>query len=402
LQTNSNAQITVVAATPNNKIQTSHPIGIYANQASPVTLGPTVSSADMGAWGTDCSNPSTWVGGGGLNGMQQLSSGSPGVSTFTISSTHIGYKLCYRNSDGTDSIEQTGIKLQVVSQGGLLSDPISWYGNERHVFQLPPHTLTSLMHADDMELWGETFFFGGEWQQWFGRMVIASIDGSRWVQVSIKKNILEFNRSKIPQHAQGDFETLDIMLGHGPIDNPAVTTVVTNPDVQMPLNFLGFEVAFWKMPRNANAANTMIGAARRECMEVAGANIHFYVCSAGAHEFYGWQRDLSIINAHLDFHAIEMLNGDRLKGFLPELWGFQPMSAKTKECIVDEKASAANTTGLEVPELPQSSLAKGKAWAGGGNHKDLLQSCAMENQTGLSCTVTSVEAANESLAVNII
>ena len=57
-----------------------------------------------------------------------------------------------------------------------------------------------------------------------------------------------------------------------------------------------------------------IGAVARECMEVAGANIHFYVCSSPAHEFYGHQRDLSIKHAHLDLAIIEVLDATALSG----------------------------------------------------------------------------------------
>jgi hypothetical protein len=192
---------------------------------------------------------------------------------------------------------------------------------------------------------------------------------------------------------KGHFETLDVSMGVGPVHDPPILTPIHDVATKIPLNFLGFNVEFWKMNRNAQAAHTKIGAARRECMEVAGASLHFFVCSSPAHEFFGWQYNLSIENAHLDLVIVQIQNSQELRGILPELWGMQPLSDETSKFIVHDssndttlsKNSSAKAIGVEVPKLPEGSLPKGQAWAGGFGHDDLLQSCKVGNESVLGC-----------------
>jgi hypothetical protein len=326
---------------------------------------------------------------------------------FTISNAYVTaqtggstgtFRLCIRNAGGTDSVAQNNIFLSVSALGGNAADPVAWYGDKVRVWELPPHTLTPILSATDMTLHGQTFFYEGPWQQWFDHMVLATPGGERWVQIQVRKDILQFNRSSAPK---GLFETLKVTLGHGDFENPTMRTDIPGPNsAEIPLNFLGFDVVFWKMNRNARVANTGIGRAHRECMEVAGANIHFFVCSSPAHEFYGWQRDLSIENAHLDFIMVEALHAENLHGILPELWGMQPMTKETAALISYDSANETAPKGslevLAVPSstssasaLPKNTPPHGEAWAGGFGFKDLEESCKEGNQTILSCKASA-------------
>lgn len=345
--------------------------------------------------------PNGAIGTGGSS-TATLNTGTTSVTQqFTIGHVGTNLRLCYQSAGRNDLVEQAAAATHMDSSvsATIFGDPVVRAGNTVRVFELPPGKLMPLFHASDMLLRGEVFEHG-PWQQWFGRMVLSSPDGSRWVQIAIKKNIIEFNRSR---SSQGGFETLDVTLGHGPIENPSVRTAVSNVDVHIPLNFLGFDVVFWKMARKAQAANTMIGAAHRECMEVAGANIHFYVCSSPAQEFFGWQRDLSIKNAHLDLAILEFLHAYEVKGTLPQLWGMQPLSEEVKEMIKHEEqvvkpppaieTQSTEATGsngeqqrdLDLPPLPRGRLPDGVAWVGGSNPEDLLKSCPKGNESKPGC-----------------
>jgi len=398
--------MTVITATPNNVITSISPESVYVNTAQSIIMFGTTSSGDLAGFSQTCP---------GFTPNVSPTVGTNQATSFTLASTGANFRLCYRKNGGSDSIAQDGIFMSVSAVGGVGADPVTWFGDKVRVFSLPPAKLLPIMQGTDMTLYGETFMYGGPWQQWFGRMVLASPDGGRWVQIAMRKDILEFNRTIHTRTRKGHFETLEVTLGHGSFDNPSMTTVVPSPDIHIPLNFLGFDVVFWKMDRNARAAHTMVGAAHRECMEVAGANVHFYVCSSPAHEFYGWQRDLAVKYAHLDLAIIEVLNGEALTGTLPELWGMQPMSKETESFIVKEDehqttskqiaqdATSSGATpskdvlvGLSLPKLPEGSLPSGKGWAGGFGFKDLENSCKQDNKTILACEVHS-EPRNETV-----
>jgi len=392
--------LNVIAVTSNTVITAISPTGIYATVSSNIILFGVAQSGDKAIFASSCAGQTPNV---------ALTVGSNKVTAFTMASTGINFRLCYRTTGGTDSVAQDNIFLSVSAVGGVGADPVTWFGDKVRVFSLPVKTLMPVLHASDMTLHGETFMHGGPWQQWFGRMVLASPAGDRWVQIAVRKDILEFNRST---SIKGHFESLEVTLGHGSFDEPTTKSVVPGPAIEIPLNFLGFDVVFWKMARNSRAAHTRIGAAARECMEVAGANIHFYVCSSPAHEFYGHQRDLSIKHAHLDLAIIEVLDATALSGTLPELWGMKPMTAETEKYIVDEHDAPTQTSskqiaqiaaadgaipmeapsrdvliGLKMPALPEGSLPAGKGWAGGLGFNDLEKSCQQDNQTVLGCAL---------------
>lgn len=384
--------LTVVAATPANKFTQIAPTSIYASTASAIVITGTGISGDLAIF-TPASSGCAVVA-----PNVALTTGTNQATTFTLGSTGAGLRLCIRNAGGSDSIAQDGIFLSVSAAGGAGADPVTWYGDQVHVFSLPVQTLLPLMSATDMVLHGQTFAYGGPWQQWFNRMVLSSPDGERWVEIRMKTDILEFNRSRA---VKGAFESMEVTLGHGSFDNPTFTSVVPSPDFQIPLNFLGFDIHFWKMNRNARVANSMIGTAHRECMEVAGANVHFYICSAPAHEFYGWQRDLAVQYAHLDLAIIEVLDGEKLTGTLPELWGMQPMSKETEGYVIKEEAEKPATSSL-LPKLPEGSLPTGKGWAGGIDFGELANSCKQGNTTVLGCGNTTTEPYTYNLTMNVM
>merc|ERR1719253_700054 len=114
-----------------------------------------------------------------------------------------------------------------------------------------------------------------------------------------------------------------------------------------------------------------------------GANMRFYICSSPALEFYGWQRDLTIQNAHLDLMIVEVISGENLYGTLPELWGMKPMSKETEALIVKEDRPKPGYNAS--PVLPNGSLSEGKAWAGGYGFSDLENSCQNGNKTLIDC-----------------
>lgn len=287
-----------------------------------------------------------------------------GSATVTIASQN-DFKLCVRAAGGSDLVEQTtaGVGLHSHHLGVAGHDPIARFGDRVVEFELPPGQLTPLLQTPDLSLHGETFEGGGSWEQWFNKMVLMSPGGDRWLQMSIKKDLLSFNRSKLPS---GSFESLEVQLGHGNLSNPWATTVLTKTDTQIPFGFLGLHVRFRKMERHwKNGVQfPTIGQASRECIDVAGEVIHFYICSAPANEYTGgWQRYLSIQYAHLDIAVLEVTNSSAVEGLFPELWGMKPVSASTKAVIKTAESKAQPEPVRHQEEHPlRSECGAARSW----------------------------------------
>jgi len=246
------------------------------------------------------------------------------------------------------------------------SDPVAISGGVARKFSLPPGKLVPLLVAPDMSLHGATFDGMGPWEQWFGRMVIFSEHSDRWLKISIKKDILDVNRS---QAAKNAFETLDVVAGYGDSDNPepGASFPITSRDHNVPFGFIGAKVAFRVVHRHHKVPDVSIGRARRECAEIEGNSLHFFICSAPASEYFGWQRDLAIKFAHLDV-AVHKISSSKADGLLPQLWGVRPLSEENARYLEDDDTSSKDVdqANASVKPLPESA-----GWAGGPTPEDL-------------------------------
>ena len=92
----------VPAETPGNKITAISPTTITAGVATAITLTGTVASGDLVTWAADCAAATPDV---------DPTDGDSQSTSFTVAAGV--YKLCYRDSGLADSVEQTGITLNV-------------------------------------------------------------------------------------------------------------------------------------------------------------------------------------------------------------------------------------------------------------------------------------------------
>jgi len=252
------------------------------------------------------------------------------------------------------------------------NDPVAMSGDVARKFSLPPGDLVPLLVAPDMSLHGSTFEGMGPWEQWFGSMVIFSAQRDRWLQISIRKDILSFNATS---NGRSAFQTLDVVIGHGDIGSalPGVSSfLVPNRDFNVPLGFLGLRVVFRAISSGSVLSRT-IGRAQRECADVMGESLHFFICSAPAMEYFGGQRQLAIQFAHLDVAVLEITNAIDIDGLLPQLWGVKPLSDDNAKYLDDAPTSAmpANVSANELPETA--------GWVGSGTPED-LQMMVMERK----------------------
>ena len=101
----------VFAATSPTVITGSSPNSITAATATDITLAGTVWSGDLVTWAVDCS---------AVTPDQDPTDGSNQVTAFTVTGVNT-YKLCYRASGLSDSVEQSGVTLNVVQYQAHLS-----------------------------------------------------------------------------------------------------------------------------------------------------------------------------------------------------------------------------------------------------------------------------------------
>jgi len=260
--------------------------------------------------------------------------------------------VTFTMSTDADAAVRSGISGWTTLTALAGSDPVAVSGGVARKFSLPPGRLVPLLTSPDMSLHGATFEGMGPWEQWFDRMVIFSAQRDRWLQIGIKKDIWTFNRS---QNAHDAFETLEVVAGHGDIDDPqpgASADVPSNFD--LPLGFLGVNITFRLASRHHKVPTAMIGRARRECGDIMGETLHFLICSAPANEYFGWQRHLAIQFAHLDIVLLEVLNPGDVDGLLPQLWGVKPLSdenAAYLDEVAPQGASSANESTSQSPEV---------------------------------------------------
>eukprot|EP00931_Biecheleriopsis_adriatica_P048216 TRINITY_DN27860_c0_g1_i1.p1 TRINITY_DN27860_c0_g1~~TRINITY_DN27860_c0_g1_i1.p1 ORF type:complete len:496 (+),score=67.50 TRINITY_DN27860_c0_g1_i1:47-1489(+) len=255
------------------------------------------------------------------------------------------YYLCYSENGESDSVTQylnsDNTLIQVISGIPLTgSDPVVRFGDRVQEFKLTPNVLTPLLQAPDFVMHG-IVFAGGPSEQWFGRLILSTPDDSRWMEIKMKEDLEHVNMSKA---ASGTFRTMDVTLGWGSIENPSATTVIPDLSFQVPFHFLGSHIAFRHVHRNHHVRFPMIHGFRRECVDIAAAAVHLYICSSPADEYHGHLRHLSLRYAHLDLAVVEIRNMNELSGLLPELWGVRPFSETSKAYAKIQGQGAENSS----------------------------------------------------------
>lgn len=217
--------------------------------------------------------------------------------------------------------------------GDVTGDPITYYGTVRRKFELPIGELTSMLRAPDMNILAMPFP-GNDDAQFIDRLVVATADGEQVIQVTIKKNIAKFNSTRAPPNA---FETIDVAMGPWASE----TLVVMPPRDAQYHHRSGIDIAFSRVRPGGPMGltpqfETMIGEACREAVMVTSGWMKILILSTSAVEYYGYDSELAITNAHLDFMVLEMRDAGSFGGILPELWGLRPLTDKVRAMIDDE------------------------------------------------------------------
>jgi len=201
----------------------------------------------------------------------------------------------------------------------VAGDPITYYGQAiRREFKITAGgPLTTLLKVPDMHVLATAVEGSGE-EQWLDRISVTTPAGEEVVNVAIKSNLFDFNRSALPPNA---FETLSVKMDWW-FSRPLA---IMPPADEYYVHWHGLRVAFGR------ARGTPLDAPRREMVMVVSRFVNVYITSSSAHEYYE-QAYLAYKYAHLDVLLGDMRNHSSFKGLLPELWGFtQPNAGESEE-----------------------------------------------------------------------
>jgi len=224
------------------------------------------------------------------------------------------------------------------SSATMGSDPVTWYNNKRRMFWMPNGKLMPILYAREMTLYGQTFA-GNPSEQWFERLVVANADGFRFVEVVIKKNIGERNRSGVPRDA---FETLDVTIGAAKLPLQRMLPCCKEYAHRMGLHLGMMKMDEMKQRGPPSISQVTMGGVRREVVLVACPSAHIMITSSPAGEYFGDHAYLAVKYAHLDIVILHMHDRASLKGLLPELWGFRPLSNRTKSMMIQPEVTPEN------------------------------------------------------------
>lgn len=280
-------------------------------------------------------------------------------------------------------------------------DPVAKFGDVHREFWLPTGNMYPIIRTPDMNIMASTFAGEGK-EQWFGHMIITSAGGFKIAEISIKKDLEHFNKSRSAKNA---FETLDVSLG----TDSAPMEHMPSPDFYF--HRMGVAITFMRMSdmKKPIAHQFKIQGARRDVVMIACKTAHFIIAASPASEFANWRPDLSVKYAHLDIIVSEMHDRKALKGIMPELWGIQPMSNRTKSFLepiyIDDEgesdspvSSSTESTTTPLQTEPQRFLADKKARStsnsdveedglpiGSREDSGQIDSCGVSSSTPLPC-----------------
>jgi len=269
-----------------------------------------------------------------------------------------------------DNTPDSGVTGWLTTAAGAGSDPTTRFGNVESEFQLPPDALTTLVASPDLIVKGSVFEGGGSYEQWFNRIVLIPPEDDRYLEIKIKPDLHLQNVTALPKN---EFRSLDIHMGYGQYSNHSVAGKVS-AGYNIPTHFLEHQIAMRTLRRSFVPVAT-IGKFHRECVDIAGRSMHLYICSSPASEYYGNLHHLALKYAHLDIMFMDIVDVKALTGLLPELWGVQPMTERTRSYV--KKISDLTKTDAEA------NIA-GLAFAGGLSIHESLKACSAHNGTALS------------------
>jgi len=226
--------------------------------------------------------------------------------------------------------------------GNVGGDPITYYGDVRAEFEIPVGKWSALLQVPDMDVLGMAYQGNGA-EQWIDRVAITTNRGEKVVEISIKKNLMEFNRSRIPPNA---FETLEISMDKWAI-NPLV--VMPPPDAFF-YHLPSINIGFGRV-RQPGHGQELGPAPRREAVVVVSDFVKLVVMSSSAIEYYGDDPYLALKYSHLDLQVLDMKDNGEFRGILPELWGLAPVSNRTRALTKSHSSEGfMNSFGMPGPQ----------------------------------------------------
>jgi len=211
---------------------------------------------------------------------------------------------------------------------------MTYFGDARREFWLPIGRLAPILYTGEITMFASSFEAGPQ-EQWLDRVMVAGVDGLRLFEVAIKKDIESVSHTNKSKSSRDTFETIDVTVGMAP--SPLLAMPPPNGFFrsQMGVHFGVSKVdqLFEGGTRFVKGQGTNIGRARREAVQIRCKSAHIFIVSSPAREYFAYPT-LAAKYAHLDIIIHEMYDRTRLRGLLPELWGFRRISNETRSRMV--------------------------------------------------------------------
>jgi len=254
-----------------------------------------------------------------------------------------------------------------ISAGG---DPVTTFRGVEYKFLLPLGQLTTLLKTKDLILKASAFAGEAADEQWMDRMVVESAAGEQVVDISVRRDIATFDRSK---EVPGTLESVEVRV---PWMSDKLLTWPSSDDriVQgRGWALSGYEYAHphnivFDLFRVDNphpvTYNFDASKPHREGVMIMSDSVKIMIVSTSALEYYYLDADdqRAMKYAHLDIEIIDMVNESSFTGMLPEVWGIAAKTNKTEKMQIstDETANSAdpasNTSQLHRQTLKRHIL----------------------------------------------
>jgi hypothetical protein len=220
--------------------------------------------------------------------------------------------------------------VEILTTAGIaISDPITFYKGKKTKFWLPLEGEHLLVQTPDLSIFASVFQGPRADLQWFDRFIIKLPDGRKVLEVGVKRESINQNKTTSRQYRM--FSQLEVKLGNSqePLRELKRTLYAFGGGAVK----VGVGTQRFDPPR-------LHGQPITEFVNVETASISFYlVASHAGNEFD--DLELQKKHAHLDWITHGMVGTEKFTGILPQIWGVQqPLSSEVSAMLQSPTESA--------------------------------------------------------------
>jgi len=253
-----------------------------------------------------------------------------GANLPTVPAGNIAVELqLYNGATPVPGAVASQVVTILTTAGIAISDPITFYKGKKTKFWLPLEGEHLLVQTPDLSIFASVFQGPRADLQWFDRFIIKLPDGRKVLEVGVKRESINQNRTASRNHRM--FSQLDIKLANS--QEPLRKLERTLYSLGGGAVKVGVGTQKFDPPR-------LHGQPITEFVNVETASISFIlVASHAGNEFD--DLELQKKHAHMDWITREMVGTQRFTGILPQIWGVQqPLSTEVAAMLQAPTESA--------------------------------------------------------------